>query len=552
MQNIALGAFVLVVFYNLLFYKIPLGLGVGFWFLILNLFFIATAKVDSRRILTGVGFSAASVLFAFLFSLRSNFLVQVVDLVLAVLFTTAAIYAYRSQKEPRFELPYFLTLPLKLVGNSIFYFGSNLKNSEFSSSKISAGKVSYIARGILISAPILAVLFILLSVGDPIFGRVAQLFFKDIGLRLLISVTIFAAFVALGIVRAEKPDDREDTQKVVSSKAYELSTIVGGIVFLFAIFIGVQFRYLFTGVGERELHNLGIQSLTYSEYVRKGFFELIAASVLASSVVLYVLRFIHKFHAKEKIWVQGLTGTLIFEIGLVLLSDFQRLNLYQATHGLTRARVFGFVFLVWLLAMLLILVWRVFVKTESQRIFIATLSVSLVTVLTINIANIDSLIANDFKPTVNSEIDYSYIASLSTDAAGSWPEIIRESEKILDEVAVTPEDIKPDENRKLTLTYLALNRLDTKIAFLISKYGSNDLYYDWTGGGNLRDFNSRKWHSFNFSQYLAFKKIEGNYEDYKKVKHLIARTSALQSSVKPEVQKDTQLDRPIEPPLVTD
>jgi uncharacterized protein DUF4153 len=57
---------------------------------------------------------------------------------------------------------------------------------------------------------------------------------------------------------------------------------LGALNLLFLAFVVVQFRYLFGGEGLVE-ERVG---LTYAEYARHGFFELVAVSVLVLVVLL--------------------------------------------------------------------------------------------------------------------------------------------------------------------------------------------------------------------------------------------------------------------------
>ena len=62
----------------------------------------------------------------------------------------------------------------------------------------------------------------------------------------------------------------------------EISTVFGALDLLFLAFVAFQVRYLFGGAGHVEVTD----GLTYAEYARQGFFELLAVAALVLPLVL--------------------------------------------------------------------------------------------------------------------------------------------------------------------------------------------------------------------------------------------------------------------------
>ncbi len=207
---------------------------------------------------------------------------------------------------------------------------------------------------------------------------------------------------------------------------------------MFGLFILVQFQYLFSRVDENQLHQIGLSSITYSEYVRRGFFELLIASAIVVGIISYVLHLLKHINSQLKAFVQGLSGIVLIETGVILLSDVQRIQLYAAEHGLTRARIFGFIFLVYLAALLAILLVNVWRRLDQKYQFLSLTLVSLIALLSLSFINIDGLIATQYKPTVNKEIDYVYITSLSADAIDGWSRAFIESQQTVNQLENIP------------------------------------------------------------------------------------------------------------------
>ena len=110
----------------------------------------------------------------------------------------------------------------------------------------------------------------------------------------------------------------------------------------------VQFRYLF---GADTLVQI-TPGLTYAEYARRGFFELVFAVVLVVPVLLAADWLLDRRIRRDALVFRGLAGV---QIGLVLAiaaSALQRLRLYHASYGLTESRFYAMVLLIWIGAML--------------------------------------------------------------------------------------------------------------------------------------------------------------------------------------------------------
>ena len=119
----------------------------------------------------------------------------------------------------------------------------------------------------------------------------------------------------------------------------EAATILVVVDLLFAIFVGLQLAYLFGGNDTRAL-----AGMTYADYARRGFFELVLVAVLAGMLVVTL-----DLSVARRSRVQ-LGGALVL-LGLtavVLVSALVRLRLYQAMYGWTELRFVVLVSIGWL------------------------------------------------------------------------------------------------------------------------------------------------------------------------------------------------------------
>lgn len=525
-KNTAFAALGFVVLYNFLFFKTGFGIGTTLFVLFLNIYFFLT-KNNEKHLNLALFSSVTSVLFAFLFAFVGNGIVQLIDLTLSFFFALTSLYLYRFSGSLLFKIFHFLFIPLGVIEKSL---GSLLNSFKQADQTVDSPKNSHssLIRGFLITIPIFVILLILLTQADPIFNKFAGDFFKNIGERTVISAILFTALLSLGLTKFLPKTHDAVNETISEGKSSELLIITSSIIGLFAIFIIIQFRYLFLGVGERELHELGINSLTYSEYVRKGFFELLIAASIVCGVILYIFKYLHNLKDSSKQLIQISSALLTIETGLLLLSAVKRLALYADAHGLTRARVFGFIFLIWLALLLTIFFIRVFRELREKEFFASASFVTITALILINIINIDNLIAQKYKPTVNGEVDYYYLTSLSTDAASSWQESIQYAENTVTKLESLNE-ITPEDNRKLYWAMRTTQQLKIKIAAVLEK---------------------NTWQTFNFSEYQAYRLITDNKDEFNKVSSLSERITKLQTKVSAEVQSRTQLDRSTNPPLL--
>jgi hypothetical protein len=350
------------------------------------------------------------------------------------------------------------------------------------------GNTEPIILGLIIGAPIIFILTILLSSADPIFGSVVKNIF-DIHLPTTIISRTLATLFALSFVIpffyshvVEKNYDLQESGKLAGRMTTTAITVILPVAVLLGAFLLIQSHYLFASVSETELHRFGVQ--TYSEYVRKGFGELVLVSIISFATAagaLYVFS-----HSKDRLQkaLQWINFILLGELVVFIFSVFRRVYLYQLLHGLTRARVYGLGVLILMLVLIGILYLRhIKPKVNWLRVELAVLALF---ILTLSSLGVDRLIAESAPPTVNNEIDYVYIARLSTDAFDSWDRAYTHAKKEVDVLSQTPIETN-DQKRRLIYALWTLNALV-------------DHYVDINNKGEINDpryFSIAKWNARN-------------------------------------------------------
>ncbi|MBI4437489.1 DUF4173 domain-containing protein [Candidatus Uhrbacteria bacterium] len=230
-----------------------------------------------------------------------------------------------------------------------------------------ASRESALIKGLVVLIPILLIFIALFAsadllfrvFSDEVFMRFNIIFEPDawlghvlfVGFWSMFFSSIFAAAFWQRFVHPETGD-------IKPRFILESQVIVGGTAVLFVSFLLVQGYALFGG----EAAFAQMVSVTYAEYARQGFFQLVIVALLVIGLVL-TLRRLHG-EATSK-WLIAMQTILIGETLLVLFSAFMRLNLYTDAYGYTPERLFGY-WVMGTLGFLLLMLLVSVVRAASQ------------------------------------------------------------------------------------------------------------------------------------------------------------------------------------------
>ena len=333
-----------------------------------------------------------------------------------------------------------LQLPFRFIGEFMNF--ASLLVSSGQTLRQNGRTVTPVIRGILLSLPFLFVFLLLFSSADLVFNKyVGSLFdlnlsedFVARSLLVLFVASLFSGAYSLMFTRStsEQPAPAT-TPKRISLGSIESTIILGSVAFLFLIFIGVQIAYLFGG--QEAIKEAGF---TYSEYARKGFFELIAVAVIALLLILALNSSSKRTTLKERVVFMWLCGLLIFEVLFVMFSAHKRLGLYEQAYGFTTLRLFSHIFIGWLALIFAILMVHIG-REQSDKKLAFQMFLSVVAIMAVvNFINPDAFIARQniqrFKET--GRIDVLYLTLLSEDATPVVSELLKDpNEKLSSAIA---------------------------------------------------------------------------------------------------------------------
>jgi uncharacterized protein DUF4153 len=274
-----------------------------------------------------------------------------------------------------------------------------------------------VARGMAIALPIVVVLGLLLGSADPVFASFFNANLIPDREDLLGHVVLIATGVLLlgwiaGGLATAYPPPRAAGGRLGSREALVVMAVIDAMFVLFA-FAQIDAAL---GGGEAALRAAGV---TYADYARSGFFQLLWVAGLMWIVIAFVRGAVPSEPGPRR---TGLIVSIEVAIGLVLLIVYvahSRLQLYEAVYTFTIARLYAHVF-AWLAAAAFVLLGGSVAGIGSSRnwLFGAVSALALIAVLGLNVANPEAIVVelNVQRDQRTGDLDLDYLFWLSADA----------------------------------------------------------------------------------------------------------------------------------------
>lgn len=290
-----------------------------------------------------------------------------------------------------------------------------------------------LARGLMLGGCLIIVFGSLFAAADQAFARLAASVVPaptlDLGLfpvRMVVAGMVatfagaLASFAPVSSVGAGGPVQwatrvREELRlgRRLHFGRTEWITALVMLDVLFAVFVTVQVTVLFGGRG----HVLETSGLTYAQYARSGFFELLAVAALTLTVLAIMSRYATRSAKRDEVVLRVLGGILIVLTLVVLASALKRLSLYEEVYGFTRLRLVVHATLLWFAGVFVVV--AIAGATKSARWLPRTvLMLSALLLVSLSLMRPDAFIAkrNVERFEDSGKIDISYLRDLSADA----------------------------------------------------------------------------------------------------------------------------------------
>ncbi len=273
-----------------------------------------------------------------------------------------------------------------------------------------------VVRGFLLAVPLLAVMGLLLGSADPVFASWFRLPTDPRTAFLHAVAVVLGAWGMGGLLRLASAETvAAPVVRLPGVGPVEALVVLAGLVALFTAFAAAQ---IVTAAGGAR-HVLEASGLTYAEYARSGFFQLVAVAALTLGVLL-ALRAVTDLGSGR-----ARTAFLVMSLAAVALTlaivgvAVGRMDLYEREFGLTMLRLYVRVATLWIGVSFLFLAARLAgVGARRRWLTPAALAAALVALLALDVVNPEAVVArhNVAHAERTGRFDAGYLAGLSDDA----------------------------------------------------------------------------------------------------------------------------------------
>jgi hypothetical protein len=247
-------------------------------------------------------------------------------------------------------------------------------------------------RGLALTLPIVLVIGAVLASGDAVFASFLRvdLPLENLGPHLFgfVAGTWLVAAVLTQATLA-KPEEPPVRRPLIGP--LEGSMVLGGLIIVYALFATARLLVALRG----DSYVLETTGLTYAEYARSGFFQLLGAAAL-TVLVLLLLRTAVDLPTTASRRVFAFLAAAAVVLTLVMVqSAVIRLGLYDAAFGLTLLRLYSTIF-AWWIGAVLVLVGLALCGVGARRSWLpgAVACSALITLVLVNVVDPERMIMN--------------------------------------------------------------------------------------------------------------------------------------------------------------
>ncbi|WP_305785664.1 DUF4153 domain-containing protein [Symbioplanes lichenis] len=299
-----------------------------------------------------------------------------------------------------------------------------------------AGRVVFSA---VLTVVVLLVFGALLSSADVAFSRLLDDAVPDLGAGTVFEWVFLAVTGALlavsGIYTLTAPPAASRLDKPGRGRFGLLEWAPAGaaLVLLFAGFVAVQFTVLFGG----SRHVLKTAGLSYSQYARSGFWQLVAVTLLSLALIAALARWAKRDQPGERVLLRVLLGLLCALSVVIVASALSRMWEYQRVYSFTGERIFVMASEL-LLGVIFVMIAAAGVKWQGRWIPSATVGLAVLMLLGLAGLDPEGYVAsrNAARYEGSGKIDAWYLRALSADATPALTKL-------------------PDPVRRCTLSWIA-------------------------------------------------------------------------------------------------
>ncbi|MBQ9414696.1 MAG: DUF4173 domain-containing protein [Clostridia bacterium] len=424
----AVLSIVLILLSTMLVHTVRLGGGIGLSLFFAALFITGFAALKKEKKISGarpILLLLIGILLSSSFTLFSPTFISVCAfLFLGIML---ALWAYTTCMGTALFRPQVLLDGLKGLFLPFTVFGSLFIAFRAFKNKGSK-RVAAVLIGVALALPLTIVVGALLFSADAAFAKLLTDFFSDIGERLFHGVLDLALCVPLALyLHALVIADREKATPEEAAKSIDLTgarilptptayTIMTPVIVLYVLFLIVQSGYFFSAFS-----GLIPEGISYSDYARRGFFELCSVAAINLLLLSLVWLLCRRKENGGTPKALRLYGAVLSLLTLLLIAVALSKMVMYMQFGLTLLRVYT----TWFMALLALLFLLILLKMLIDKLPLARLAatVAAVMIALLSMTNINAMVAqynvDQYLYTTSAaykEFDFDYLESLG-DAA---------------------------------------------------------------------------------------------------------------------------------------
>ena len=430
-------AFLCTKYYNLNTGIANLGLGATVYIVLYVISVLVYAKLKAVKLNSeSIILSILMILLAISFTVFYNyslsiFMQMAMNFMLIYLPVTVFNKLIKSETSALILYDYINALVFIPIHNATAFWICMFSKRGKSTSSTKTKYFLHIFLGLLIGTPFLMIVLFLLSSADATFKNIFDnLFNLDISVPKNIGTLIWSLPMATYLYALIYGSSIEDNSKsfnidkfnktmdnAASIPRLSLYTVNAVICCFYILFIGIQVIYFIDILGGSLPADF-----TYSEYARRGFFELLAVALI-NIVFIAVAKVLSVKNENNKYLRIHIILNSILTLALISVA-FAKMYLYISTYGLTTLRIIPSVFMI-----LLCFVFAFIIMGEFKKSFPVTkLSFYAGNILFVLLclANIDAVVAGyNLNAYMNGNLPYYDIYDLRESDMAAMPVIYK-------------------------------------------------------------------------------------------------------------------------------
>lgn len=409
-MKILIGALFLSLWQSLLFWKQDLGISVLLF--TIPIIWITTKLLkgnikNKKALLISIPIIVLSSTY-FIFDNLTFYLINIV--LIPILYLIMIIWAISDFqiKSIIYKIILMIFEPLNYIGDVIKTvlkeFNPKEKDEQIGEKK----EKNNIFKAVCFTGIIALIVIGLLCSADNEFAKIFSTIFKDINIfnvseltgRIIIIIIAFFYFAGFFMNMLDKENglkEFEKDEKAEKKESYTIRMMITVLNLVYLVFCFTQIKVLFTE-----------QNIKYSEFARKGFFQLMIVSLINIVMILKANNKNLRENEKQDKYKKTMCIVMVIFTLVIIISAFARMTLYQQNYGYTRLRVLVDLTLI---TEIILLIPTVIYILENKINLIKTYFVIIVTMYCIvNFVNIDKFIVknniNRYKETGNIDLNY--------------------------------------------------------------------------------------------------------------------------------------------------